>query len=347
MTEHTRGNTLALLRRELQEYKNSLVLTPMIVAGVFVLLLLVSMLLTNSLTIVGSSMVEILENQSASHGVNITISLDEEQPAPDYIVEEEFAGEEDAREWNFGRDWTFNPQPREQGQLDATGGSKPVNTVLNGLHWFFLLILLGTSINYLLGALYHDRRDGSILFWKSMPVAEKQEIGAKLMAACLLAPAIYLLASLFTQLCSVLIASLAVWRMDMNPAEVVMANLDIPGLLGAQLGGMVVWILWTLPLYAWLLLCSAAAKRSPLLLAVAIPLALVVLEQLFLGSDYLSSAITAHFPQRSSAESNSLGFYFSVPDWGALDYAGMLAGLLVAAIFLFGASRLRKYRLEV
>ena len=345
----TEQNTyIALLRRELQEYRNSLVLAPLAVAATFILLLLVSVLLTNQITIVGSSMVEILENSSSSHGVNIRISMDEDQSAPIQIVQNENADTDaGSQEWNFGRDWTFNPPAREENTADDLGGSKPVNTVLNGLHWFFLLIMLTTSINYLLGTLYNDRRDRSILFWKSMPVAEKQELVSKLLTVCLLVPAIYLLASMVTQLCSVLLAMLAVWRMDMNPAELVLANLDLPSLLGAQLGGMVIWILWTLPLYAWLLLCSAAARRSPLLLALAIPLALVVMEQLFFGSDYLSSAIAAHIPQRSSTGANSMGFYFQPPAWRALDYTAMLGGLAVALGFCWAAARLRKYRLEI
>jgi len=344
------GKYIPLLRRELQEYKNSLVIAPLAVAATFILLLLASVLLTNQITIVGSSMVEILENSSSSHGVNITISIDEEQSGPIRIVQSEKDDTDtdtDSQEWDFGRDWTFNPQAKEIKPLDDVGGSKPVNTVLNGLHWFFLLIMLATSVNYLLGTLYNDRRDGSILFWKSMPVAERQEIVAKMLTVCLLVPAIYLLASIFTQLCSALLAMLAVWRMDMEPAEVVLANIDVPGLVGTQLGGLVIWILWTLPLYAWLLFCSAAARRSPLMLALAIPLALVLLEQLFFGSDYLSSAIGAHIPQRSSSEADSMGFYFQTPDWQALDYPGMLGGLLVAIVFCWAAARLRKYRLEI
>lgn len=347
MTEYTKTRYLPLLRRELQEYRNSLVLAPVLIAGSFVLLLLVSVLLTNSLTIVGSSVVEILGDNSSSRGINITVSIDKEQPT-DYLVKDEGGGEDaSSPEWNFGRDWTFNPKPRARASFDTAGATRPINTVLNGLHWFFLLILLATSINYLLGTLYQDRRDGSILFWKSMPVDEKSEIVAKLITVCVLAPGVYVLASLFTQLCSVLLSMLAVWRMDLSPAELVLDNIDVADLLGAQLGGILIWVLWTLPLYAWLLLCSAAAKRSPIMLAVAIPLALVVMEQLFLGSDHLSSAIAAHLPQRSNDEAASLGFYFTPPDWRALDYAGMLAGLLLATLFLYAAVRLRKYRLEV
>ncbi|MCB1730972.1 MAG: hypothetical protein KDI21_10895, partial [Halieaceae bacterium] len=88
----TEQNTyIALLRRELQEYRNSLVLAPLAVAATFILLLLVSVLLTNQITIVGSSMVEILENSSSSHGVNIRISMDEDQSAPIQIVQNENA----------------------------------------------------------------------------------------------------------------------------------------------------------------------------------------------------------------------------------------------------------------
>jgi ABC-2 type transport system permease protein len=43
---------------------------------------------------------------------------------------------------------------------------------------------------YLLGSLYDDRRDRSILFWKSMPLSDSQMVLSKLACALLLAPVV-------------------------------------------------------------------------------------------------------------------------------------------------------------
>ena len=108
-----------------------------------------------------------------------------------------------------------------------------------------------------------------------------------------------------------------------------------------------IWVAWTLPFYAWLLLCSSAARRSPLMLALGIPVGLMILERLFLGSGYLGDAFSNHIPHPGVDGSQPLGCYFYEPQWGSLDYAGLLLGLLVTAAFLGATLWFRKHRFEV
>ncbi|MEE4143367.1 MAG: hypothetical protein V2I26_01085 [Halieaceae bacterium] len=178
-------------------------------------------------------------------------------------------------------------------------------------------------------------------------MSEGQEVAAKMATVCLLAPAIYLVVSMLTQLASVGLAMLITWRMDMNPLETVWDNVNLASLLAGQLGGMAIWVAWTLPFYTWLLLCSAVARRSPLMLALAIPVGLIILESLFLDSNHLSNAIANHIPHPGVDGAQPLGFYFYQPQWWSLDYAGMLLGLLVSAGFLWATLWFRKHRFEV
>lgn len=351
MDPQQRQKIFALLRREIQEYRNSFVATPLLVAALLLVFMLASVLFADRITVVGDSIIDVLAHQESGNGLNITISIDDEQHNNDYVITEEpLSTEEELEDWNFSREWTFNPQRREKAAEEAGAApqsdSQSLNPVLNVLHFLFLLLLLVTTVNYLLGTFHQDRRDRSIFFWKSMPVSEWQEVAAKMSTACLVAPAIYLAVSVLTQLFSTLLAAFLVWRMDKSPTQVVWDNIDFVSLFGGQLSGLLIWMLWSLPFYAWLLLSSSAARRSPLLLAAGIPLALIVVEQFFIGSDYLSTAFGHHIPNPGNDDSRALGFYLYQPNIATLDYVGMLLGFIVAGMFLFFAVWFRKNRFE-
>jgi len=342
----------ALLRREIQEYRNSFLITPLAVAGILIVCMLASVLLANRISVAGDSIIEILSDQHTRSGMNITISIDDDDVTHDYVINQDAVEDNaESEDWNFSREWTFNPQRREKVAEDSHLVMGSLNPVLNALHCLFLAILLATSVNYLLGTFYQDRRDSSVLFWKSLPVSEGQEVAAKIATVSIAAPIIYLAISMVTQLASLVLAMLITWRLEMNPVETILGNVDFLALFRGQISGMLIWIAWTAPLYAWLLLCSSAARRSPLMLALGVPVALIVLEELFIGSQYLSDAFSNHIPHvllgDGSTGGSSLGFYFYEPQWLSLDYLGMLLGLLVAAVFLWGAAWFRKHRFEM
>jgi hypothetical protein len=362
------GKIHALLQRELQEYRNSLVLTPIVISSLLLFLMLMSVLFAGRLSILGEGAMHLLLEEGDGAGVNISISIDEgekrtgdapadlpessetEEPIQELVVVEDSAAV-DEEEWDFSREWNFKPLrrhdrdvPHQHEILDMAS----LNPVLNGLHSLFLGIMFFLSINYLLGCLYQDRKDRSILFWKSLPVSEWQEVLAKLAVATLVVPLIYFAVSLVTQLFSVLIAMLMVWRMDGDATATVLGNVEFLPLILNQLGGIVVWALWMVPAYAWFMLASASARRSPFLLAFSIPLGLVFIEKVFLGSDWVLLAMGNHLPHMVDGnDAASLGFYVYGPVWSGLDYLGMLFGLVFAAAAISGAVWLRKHRFEI
>jgi hypothetical protein len=169
----------------------------------------------------------------------------------------------------------------------------------------------------------------------------------KLGVALLIVPVVFLAASIITQMLSTALAMLLVWRMGGAPVEVVLSNVQFGSLLMNQLAGSVVLALWVVPTYAWLMLASAAARRSPFLLAIAIPIALVFAEEILIGTHYVLSAIGNHVPRLIDGDdSMSLGIYVHGPVWSQLDYLGMLMGFGFAALALSGAVWLRRYRFE-
>lgn len=354
---------VTLLQRELREYRNSLFWTPVIVALVLGVLMLVSVVLANRISVIGDTILQGLLSEGGSR-VNISLSINEESgngvtvvatseqdlpvPAPpasdsDYRV---FLEETPvAEEWNFSREWTFNPDMGRRAAPDDAAddhrSGRELNSMLGVVHGILLLILLITSANYLLSALYDDRKDQSILFFRSMPIAEWQVVLAKFVTAIAIAPLIYIAISLLLQLVYVLFMMLLVWRSDQDPFAVVVGNIDFVALMLNPISGWVMAALMIAPTYAWLLCASALAKRSPFLMAITPIAALFIAEAVFLGSRFVGDALERHVVHISD-DSAVFG-----PDWAALDLSSVAAGLLFAAAALAAAVWLREHRWEL
>jgi hypothetical protein len=335
-----------LVQRELQEYKNSLFWTPLAIALGLAVIMLLSVLLANRISVMGDAIMQVIVHEESASSMNITIHIgDDDEVNYEYRVEQQ-EGPVDEDDWDFSKEWNFKPKARadSQGQSEKTVDS--LNPMLNLLHTFMVMILVLVSVNYLLGSLYNDRKDRSILFWKSMPVSEWEEVLSKLAVALVVAPAIFIAVSIVTQLVCTVLAMLVVWRMDMDPFQLVLGNIDFVPLFLKQIGGWVLTALWIAPAYAWLLLASAAARRSPFMLAIAPVVGLMVIEGVFLGTEYVASAVVNHLPHYIDGGS-AVGFYFYGPDWSSLNLMGILLGLLFAAAAVGVAVYLRRYRFEI
>jgi ABC-2 type transport system permease protein len=149
----------------------------------------------------------------------------------------------------------------------------------------FVLVLLLVLAFYFADSLYGDRRDQSILFWKSMPVSEPRNVFCKLGTGLAGVPLFYGAAAVATGAFFILV--FAVYAK-------VFWNLPVPGVgsifsaffssvIGLALG-WVLMSLWLLPVVAWLLFSSAVARKAPFLIALGIPLGLMVLEGWVFGS---------------------------------------------------------------
>ena len=124
---------------------------------------------------------------------------------------------------------------------------------------------------YCLGALYDDRKDRSVLFWKSLPVSDRDTVVSKGISALLVAPILALAASLITMVGFMLILSVVVLLHGGNPITLLWGPGNPLSVVGAFLIGIPVYALWALPTAGWLLLCSAWARSKPFLWAIMIP----------------------------------------------------------------------------
>ena len=142
--------------------------------------------------------------------------------------------------------------------------------------YFALAALLGIVLFfivffYLLGALYDDRRDRSVLFWKSLPVTDTSTVLSKVAAALLLAPLIALVVATLAYVVLLLIVCAWAALHGINPLPAIGASHTL-GLLWRMILTIPVDALVALPTAGWLLFWSAYARSKPFLWAVLVPL---------------------------------------------------------------------------
>jgi ABC-2 type transport system permease protein len=150
--------------------------------------------------------------------------------------------------------------------------------LLLGSSMFFTLVLSFVVFFYLLGALYDDRKDRSILFWKSLPASDTLTIASKLLSAMVLAPIMFWAVFVITQILMAVIASLMVLSVGENPWTLFLSVLNPLKPWALLLASYLAASIWFLPMYGWLLLVSSFAPRIPLLFALLPPVVLAILQ---------------------------------------------------------------------
>jgi ABC-2 type transport system permease protein len=214
-------------------------------------------------------------------------------------------------------------------------------------------LIMGTGfivgIFYSLDALYGERRDRSILFWKSLPVSDLTTVLSKFAIPLVILPLFSFAVTVVTQFVMMLLSSAVLLGSGLSA-----------GTLGARMSFfhmslmllyhiLTVHGLWYAPIYGWLLLVSAWAPRAPFIWAFLPPFVIWGVEKIafrtshFLGM--LQYRLTGPEPSTTTGSSENLmdilsaltaAQFFSTP--------GLWVGLAVAAIFLAAAVRLRRYR---
>ncbi|MCD9086705.1 hypothetical protein [Stenotrophomonas sp. SY1] len=142
-------------------------------------------------------------------------------------------------------------------------------TLLISSAWPFI-VLAFVVFFYCLGALYDDRRDRSVLFWKSMPLSDSQTVLSKLVSALIVAPLLAVLAAIVIMFCFMVVISLVMLAHG-GPVSLIWAAANPLTIAAGLLCWIPVYVLWALPTAGWLLMCSAWARSKPFLWAVMLP----------------------------------------------------------------------------
>jgi len=211
----------------------------------------------------------------------------------------------------------------------------------------FILAHFLVAVFVLLGTLHEDRKDRSVLFWKSMPVSDAETVFSKLILAVWVAPLVTIAAILLAQIGTLLLLTTAGLAADASGIGHTWMHAGIPNGAVTLITGYLVQGLWALPVYAWLLLVSAAAPKVPFVWALLVPMGLSALESIALGSSALSSWIKAHLGFAALPRPESVDDGLVRPGVGLAEQisllfsADMAIGLAAAAVLLAGAVRFR------
>ena len=194
------------------------------------------------------------------------------------------------------------------------------------------------SVFYAIDALYAERRDRSILFWKSLPVSDLIAVLAKASIPLIVLPLIAFGFTVVIHVVMALASSVVLYRLG-DPVTPLWSALALPHMWVQLLGHYVtVAALWYAPFYAWLLLVSAWANRAPLLLAFLPPFALVALEGVVFHTSHIGAALKERLAHGNIGPSTPMAAN------NGLDTPELWLGLLAAACFIAAAVQFRRYR---
>jgi len=158
---------------------------------------------------------------------------------------------------------------------------------------YFLLSQM-VAIGYLLSALYEERKDRSILFWKSLPVSDFQVVLSKALMGLVVIPSLYLLAAMLTFMLVTVVLSLGMTFL--LPGTALFDGFLMAGLAvgGEALRVFALQIIWGAPVFLWVLLVSGLARGQPLIWAMGIPLLVLVVEKSLLSEARVFDWFYAH-----------------------------------------------------
>ncbi len=259
---------IQLLKREWLEHKTGFGWVPIAVLGTLVVLTVFVLMFANTT----SATVNISSDRN-SDGVNISLGdRDGSADVVSFVLQEGLLAMFNYTDWS-------DEELTDRIDKARTSVALP-----------FQLVYLLVAVFALLGSLHEDRRDRTVLFWKSMPVSDSETVLAKLVHIAWVAPVVTITAILAYQIFILLIVSIAgnggFWRL-WSHSGLIMEVIELT--VGYFIQG-----LWALPIYGWLLLVSAVANRVPFVWAVLIPIVPAVLEPVLFSSSIVSDGVANH-----------------------------------------------------
>ena len=204
---------------------------------------------------------------------------------------------------------------------------------------------------YLLDCLYSERKDRSILFWKSLPLSDGLTVGSKFLVAAVAVPlGVFLLASAANLLFAAILALRVPGTLSWSTYEWLRTELVL--LLEVILG-----VLWYSPIAGALLLFSAWIRRNPILWASLVPVVAPIIERVALGTHYIWSFETYRINgiwHKLMLGPNVFGSFHNLPPVGvvldtfnirgAFTDVDLWLGVIAAIALAYAAARVRRYR---
>ncbi len=213
-----------------------------------------------------------------------------------------------------------------------------------------MLTTILVNVFYCADALYGERRDRSILFWKSLPVSDLTTVLAKASIPLVIVPVVAWASAVAVQWIVLLFSSarLLAGGMSVSALWTELSFFRMSLLLLYHI--LTAHTLWPAPVYCWVLLVSGWTRRATLLWAALPVVAIAGLEGIMFHTWHFAALVGGRligaapavdfrspdtFPTNPMTHITPLHFLSSPSVW---------IGLLVAAAFLAAAVRLRHYQ---
>jgi len=205
----------------------------------------------------------------------------------------------------------------------------------------FTAFIIG--VFYCLDALHGERRERSILFWKSLPVSDLTTVLSKVSVSLVVLPLVSFAVIVATQFMMLLISTAAL--LPSGLAATTWANFNLLQQSLVLLYGLIAIALWHAPIYGWALLVSGWVRRATFLWAVLPLLGIAFFEKITFNTSHFASMLKDRLlgfaPEAFEFSAHAIprltpGRYLSSP--------GLWLGLIFAAVFIATAIRLRRYR---
>jgi ABC-2 type transport system permease protein len=211
-----------------------------------------------------------------------------------------------------------------------------------------MLVSILVSIFYCLDALHGERRDRSILFWKSLPVSDFTSVLAKVSIPLLILPVLLFVITVAMHWMMLLISSAVLLAQGQSVGSL-WTNLSLLRMWGLLLYHMITaHAIWPLPIYCWLLLVSGWAKRATFLWAALPIVAIAGVERITFNTYHFAQLVGLRLmgdaPIFTQGDKFPTGPMTHITPGVFLSSPGLWIGMAVAALFLAAAVRLRRYQ---
>jgi ABC-2 type transport system permease protein len=233
------------------------------------------------------------------------------------------------------------------------------------------MVVLGFVVFFFcLGSLYDERKDRSVLFWKSLPLSDRDTVLSKAASALVVAPALAVAAAIASMFGFLALVSVLVMFHHGNPYTLIWGP-GSPLKVAVSLVALIpVYALWALPAVGWLMLCSAWARSKPFLWAILIPVFSGILISwfnlmnvfhlddgwywknivfrglfsVFPGTWYASPAMHDAMSMKVDNPGDLANAIQIGRSWALFGSADLWIGALAGAAMIYAAIRLRRWR---
>ena len=231
-----------------------------------------------------------------------------------------------------------------------------------GTSWVFLFALAILTTFYALDSLYAERKDKSILFWRSLPITDAETVVSKLLTAVIVLPLVTVATIIATHIVNLVITSIWVMFKGGSAAHLIWGSVPLLDNWAAALIVTLAGAIWMSPFIGWFLFVSAFTKRSPLLMAFMPLIIIPIIEWIFFRSKLFASAVfgrgeliplfremdVEHFfdEERMQVNEAMVSLLAHIDLGKFLVSPSVWAGIVVCALFATAAIYVRRYRDE-